>query len=197
MRFSDKTDFRKFFKRQWPLIALGLLLSLAAFYIVKNGYRLSTDVVENAITGGEGLKLKDIHYTHNDPREGVKWILDAKEVKLSGDKKNIFFTDFFLTVESENRASIKVKGKRGSYSQDSGEINLWEDLEGFSEDGYRIVTEYLMVNEKAGHVSTDKPVKIYGPFFSVAGTGLFFDLSSERLKVLSDVTTTITKEVLI
>jgi len=184
-------------QRQWPLIALAFLLALVSFYLVRGGSRITRDVIENAIMSGEGLKLKDIHYTHDDPREGVKWILDAKEVKFSGDKKNILFTDFFLMVESETRASIKLRGKRGSYSRDSGEINLWEDLEGSSEDGYRLLTEYLMINEKDGHLSTDKPVKIYGPFFSVAGTGLFIDLRNEMFKVLSDVTTTITKEVLI
>jgi lipopolysaccharide export system protein LptC len=54
-----------------------------------------------------------------------------------------------------------------------------------------------MINERLGHVSTEEPVKIFGPFFSVSGKGLIMDLEKESAKILSDVTTTIEQEFLI
>ena len=69
-----------FFKRQWPLIGVGILLSLAAFYFLKAGRESKKEPPIEDTLPSEGLQLKDIHYTQDDPERWVKWILDAKEV---------------------------------------------------------------------------------------------------------------------
>ena len=51
----------------------------------------------------------------------------------------------------------------------------------------------MLMNEKRGHLSTDKPIKIFGPFFCVSGRGMSADLKNERMRILSDVTTVIDK----
>jgi len=181
-------------KKHWPLIGLGALLVLVSFYLIRSGKEIVRGPMVRNIISGEGLSLKDIHYTQDDPDRGFKWVLDAKEVKFSEDRSNITFIEFRLKVEPENRPSFKLKGKRGDYSRDSGEINLWGELEGLSENGYRITTEYMLINEKKGQLRTDKPVKISGPFFTVTGRGLFVDMEKEKLKIFSDVTTIIDKE---
>jgi len=183
--------------RQWPLIGLGLVLAAVAFYLVRSGKEFIQDPLIRGVMSGEGVKLKDIQYTQDDPDKGLKWVLNAGEVRFSEDRKSIFFKDFHLKVIPENRPFFELKGRKGDYLRDSGEINLWGDLEGFSGNGYRIVTEHLMINEKLGHVSTDEPVKIFGPFFSVSGKGLIMDLEKESAKILSDVTSTIEQESLI
>ncbi len=190
-------SMKSFLKRQWPLIGVGVLLAVVAIYLIKSGKEVAQEPrIENE-GSKEGLKLKDIHYTHDDPDKGVKWILDAREVKFSEDKSSIYFHNFHLRLEPEKKPWFKLKGKEGNYSEHSGDINLWGDLEGFSENGYRIITEHILINEKRGHVSTDKHVEIFGPFFTVKGRGLFVDLEKKTLKIFSDVTTTLKKETLI
>ena len=115
-------------------------------------------------------------------------------MKFSGDKSKIFFHDFRLRVEPENRPWYRLKGKRGDYSRDSGEINLWGDLEGISDNGYRILTQHILINQKDGYLRTEDRVKIFGPFFAIEGQGLFVDFDKKRLSILSDVTTTLRKE---
>lgn len=39
-----------------------------------------------------------------------------------------------------------------------------------------------------------KPVEIFGPLFKVTGKGLFADLSENRIKILSNVVTTIDRD---
>ena len=173
------------------------MLAAVAFYLVRSGKEFIQDPLIRGVMSGEGVKLKDIQYTQDDPDKGLKWVLNAGEVRFSEDRKSIFFKDFHLKVIPENRPFFELKGRKGDYLRDSGEINLWGDLEGFSGNGYRIVTEHLMINEKLGHVSTDEPVKVFGPFFSVSGKGLIMDLEKESAKILSDVTTTIEQESLI
>ena len=188
---------KKFFKKQWPLVGLGVLLILVAFYLVNSGQEGLHNPVFSSIEVGDGLKLKDIHYTQNDPDRRVKWVLDAEEVRFSSDKKAVSFRDFRLNVEPENRPSFRLKGKNGDYSRETGEINLWGDLEGISANGYRFTGDHVLIDEKSGHLRTDRAVTISGPFFSVAGKGLFVDLEKETLKIISNVTTIIDKEPLI
>ncbi|MBL7212982.1 MAG: LPS export ABC transporter periplasmic protein LptC [Desulfobacteraceae bacterium] len=185
---------KKFFKRQWPLLGLGALLAMVAFYLATSGGMFLKVPLLKDLISGEGLMLRDIHYTHNDPDKKVKWVLDAKKVKFSGDKSRIFFHDFRLRVEQENRSWYRLKGKKGDYSRASGEINLWGDLEGTSNNGYRILTQHMLINEKKGTLRTEDRVKIFGPLFSIEGQGLFVDLDKEKLKIMSDVTTTVRKE---
>jgi len=184
---------RNFFKRQWPLIGLSVLLAMVSFYLIRSRNDLIEISALKDIIPGEGLKLKEIHYMDDNPDKGLKWDLDAGEVRFSGDKKSMFFNEFRLSLESENRPWFKLKGNEGSYSRDSGEIHLSGNLEGLSENGYSIITEHILINEKSGQLSAQGAVKIRGPYLSVEGKGLFVDLEKETLKVLSDVTTTVEK----
>ena len=179
-----------FLKKQWPLLGLGAVLVLVSFYLIRSGKEIIKKPILNEIAS-QGVNLKDIHYVHDDQDEGMKWVLDAVEVRFSKGRDNIIFNDFVLTVEPKNRPWFKLKGKKGDYSRDSGEIELWGDLEGYSGNGYRFIAEHLLINEKNSYLSTHKPVQIFGPFFSVEGLGLFFDFKKENLKILSNVTATI------
>jgi len=188
---------KNFFKRHWPLVGLGILLALVAINFIKSGKEVAQEPRMEDVVAKEGLKLKDIHYTHDDPDKGLKWVLDAKEVEFSEDKSFITFHNFQLRLKPKKKPGFKLNGKKGNFSEHSGDINLWGNVEGFSENGYKVFTEHVLINEKHGHISTDKPVKIVGPFFSVKGKGLFVDLEKETLKIFSDVTTTVKKEILI
>ncbi len=173
------------------------MLVIVSFYIIKSGKELVQAPFLKNIIPEEGVKLKNIHYTQEDPDKKVKWVLDAKDVSLSGDKKSIRFKDFDLEVKPEGKPFVNFKGKKGAYSRDSGVIDLRGDLVGLSGNGYKIVTEHLLINEKKAQLSTESPVDISGPFFSIKGQGLFVDLKKERFKVLTNVTTVIDKDTLI
>jgi LPS export ABC transporter protein LptC len=169
---------------------VGLVLS----YLLQSGGDGLKDPMMEGVEPGEGLKGKGIHYTHDDTERGLKWILDAKEVSFSGDQNSMVFRDFRLRVEPEAEQWFEMKGRRGEYSRDSGDIKLWGGLEGTSRDGYRFTTEHLNINEKTRQARTDDAVEISGPLFRVKGKGLFADLKEERVEILSDVTTTLKQE---
>jgi LPS export ABC transporter protein LptC len=188
----------KFLKKHWPLIGIGVVLIVVALYLTRAYY----EIIEVPFLAGigseeEGLKLKNIHYTQNDPDEGMKWILDAMEVKFSKDMKFFSFKDFRLRLEPEERPSIDLEGKMGDYNKNTGEINLHGNLRGNTANGYSIFTQHILYKQNDGYLETEEPVKIFGPSFSLAGRGLYFNPEKEILRIISDVTTRIDGESLI
>jgi LPS export ABC transporter protein LptC len=182
-----------FFKKHWPLLGIAILLLVVGLYIMGAQKEIIKKSLLTDIVGEEGLKLKNVSYAQNDPTQGMSWTLDAKEVKFSKDKTFITFKDFQLKLRPKNRPTVELKGKSGDYDRSSGEINLRGDLQAYTDNGYRITTEHILYKEKDGYLKTEEPVRILGPFFSVAGRGLYFDPKKETLKISSDVTTRISK----
>jgi LPS export ABC transporter protein LptC len=187
----------RFFKKHWPLLGIGILLLVIVLYMVGAQNGIMKESLLADIVGEEGLKLKNVSYAQNDPNQGMKWTLDAKEVKLSKDKTLISFKDFRLKLRPQNRPTVELEGKRGDYDRNSGEINLHGDLQAQTDNGYRIITDHILYKEKEGYLKTEEPVRIFGPFFSVAGRGLYYNPEKETLRIHSDVTTRITKDSLI
>jgi len=186
---------KSFVKRHWPLVGVLVLLLVVGFYFAKAGKDfIKTAAFLKDVISGDGVNLKDIHYRQDDPDERIKWVLDAKEVRFSEDKKTIRFFDFYLEVEAEGRPGFSLKGERGIYFKDIGKIELRGKLDGSYGTEYRFLTEYVVINEKKGTVNNEEPVEIFGSFFTVKGKGIFVDLSGNRIKILSNVVTTINQE---
>jgi LPS export ABC transporter protein LptC len=183
----------KFLRKHWPVLGIGVLLTVVGFYLFGAQGRFLAKPILGDILSKEGIRLADIHYTQDNPDQGTKWVLDAEEVTFSKDRKFMSFNNFLLNVESKDRPSIKLKGKTGDYDTRSGVINLRGDLQGDTENGYRIMTEQMTYKNKDGFLKTDKPVKIVGPLFSVEGTGLLFNLEKKTLKINRDVITVLKK----
>lgn len=182
---------RRFIKRQWPLLGLCILLVVVALYLLKSDKEAIRETIFEELLPDEGLVIKGFQYNQENPDKGVRWALDAEEMRSSDNNNLISFHEFLLTVKAKNRPSIELKGEKGDYSRDSGKIHLRGNLEGTSSDGYRIITDQILINEKTGQLSTDRHVKIFGPFFSIEGQGLSMDVEKETVKILSNVTSVI------
>jgi LPS export ABC transporter protein LptC len=179
----------KFLKRHWPLVCIGFVLIVVGLYVVQSHTNLIQSSLLNNLVSEEGLQLKNIHFTQNDSDKGMKWVLDAKEVRFSKDRRFFSFREFRLRLKPVNRPSMELKGQSGNYDKDSGEIDLRGDLQGSTDNGYKLLTEHLLYQQKDGYLKTEEPVTIIGPFFTVAGRGLYFNPEKETFRLNSDVIT--------
>lgn len=180
--------------KYWPIIGIVIILAVMAFFLFRGRNRPSEDSSRTEQAFEEGLRLENIHYVENNPEKGIKWVLDANEVSFSKDRQHISFYDFRLKLEPEGSPVIELEGQSGNYNKDSNEIILKGELRGRSDNGYTILTEELHYKQEEGLLTSDKFVKITGPYFSVEGQGLHMDLDRETLGVTSKVTTLIESE---
>ena len=185
---------RKLLSKYWPVIAIMVVLLMISYYVIKARQDMVSKTILSAIAVGEGLRLDNIHYIQNNPDQGVKWTLDAREVKFSKDRQHIFFKDFKLILEPESRSSIELEGKGGDFNKTTSEINLRGNLNGSSDNGYKIVTEHLLYNQKGGYLNTEEYVEIIGPFFSISGQGMHYNLEQQNFLVKSQATALIKGE---
>jgi LPS export ABC transporter protein LptC len=137
------------------------------------------------------MRLEDIHYSHADPDSKVTWLLDAAEVTFSKDRRFMSFWDFRLKVQPQDRPRLEFTGQKGDYDTETGELVMQGALQGKTDNGYTFETEYAVYNQKQGDLETHEPVLITGPFFSIQGRGLSFDVNREILRIHSEVTTLI------
>lgn len=185
----------KFIRKNWPLVFILLLISTVLFYVARTG----KEVVRNPVAQDAshvGVKLEDIHYTHEGSKDGIRWILDAKEVRISENREQFAFTSFRLKLEPPDKAAVHLEGKNGHYDKAAGRLTLSGDLRGRTEDGYTFVTDRVVFNQTEGHLTTEDPVQITGPFLSVEGRGLNYHVATETLEIGSAVTTLIRSETL-
>lgn len=183
---------RKALKKHWPLVGIGIVFVVVSYYLFRAYYGvIKKPIFSGVISEGDSVKLQNVSYTQSDADEGVKWHLNAEEIAFSKDRQRISFRKFHLKVEFERRPPAEIDGERGHYDKRTGEMDLYGDLQGRTEDGYRIHTEHMLYRQKEGYFETQEAVRISGPTFSLAGRGLYFHPEKEIMKIPSGVTTTL------
>ena len=183
----------------WPLLGIVILAAVVFFYLQKSQMekeRIRQPIVTEADLEG-GITLSDIHYTQDDPDQGMQWVLDAEKVRFSPDRTYFSFESFHLKLFPEDRPSLELEGDRGDFNKATGEIRLTGNLQGHSVNGYRIFADHLLYDHEKGILTTDEPVRITGPFFAVSGRGLYFNVQEEYLRMTSGVTTHLNRKILI
>jgi len=187
---------KRFLRNHWLIISLAIACLVGGIYVLRELRQLPQDMVVEQLLLREGVSLKQVHYSQGDLNKDINWKLDAKEVRLSENNNVVSFRQFHLIVEPKDRPKVQLRGRSGEYSRISGILRMWGDLRVNSDDGYSAKSEHLVFDEKKGLLTTDDPVEISGPFFTLTGKGLFVDLKREIFKIRSNVTTVVNKELL-
>ncbi len=169
-------------------MGVGLLLAVVCYYLLTSGGNIVRGTIAESVSvDSQGIKLKELHYVQSNPDNDMTMSINAKETRSSVDGRVIRFNKFRIRVTPKDKPYFEMSGENGVYDRESGKIEVDGNLEGVSEDGYRLTTEHLQFNEKKGIVESADPIKIIGPLFSVVGRGLSVDLNKQTAKILSNV----------
>lgn len=95
-------------------------------------------------------------------------------------------------LDSIGRVSTHVIGDSGSIKEDSGLMNIWGNVVVVTQDSTRLETDYLWWDSKAERIRTDAFVRITKGEDLITGWGLEADNSLSRIKILNQVSGTIT-----
>ena len=130
--------------KYWPILGIIIIVLIIGFFLTQKGYKgLENGLSVLNIGSEEGQRLQDIRFINDSSGEGLRWVLDAKELKFSEDSQHITFSNFRLKFEPENGASLELSGKTGEINRSSNEINLTENIQGLIGNGYTINTEHI------------------------------------------------------
>lgn len=182
---------KRLLKRHWPLLCIFILFCVLGIYLFRSGEEpepVSTNAGEPAGTDNIGKK---IHFTKEDPAKGIRWTLDAESGKGSEDQQVYALKEIRMKLESKDRPTITLTGQEGKWDGKTEMVTLQGHILVESEDKYRFLTEQLTYDIKGEQLTTDQPIRLEGPFFTVEGSGLLVDVKKETFKIQNHFKTVI------
>lgn len=138
----------------------------------------------------QGISLKEIQLSEDDPHKSFRWTLHAKEVNVNKENTILEFKDYLLQLVSEKHGQLDLRGPKGNYLRDqrlfrlTGEISL-ESLEGYMVKGKDVVFE-----EGKGLISSEQGITLLGKDISLYANRFLFDLDTGHLKMERQVKAT-------
>jgi LPS export ABC transporter protein LptC len=138
------------------------------------------------------LKLDKVHYT--ETREGVKeWELEAICAQYFKEEGTVFFDKVKATFFGKNGEKYVLVGEKGKFNTQTKAIEVFNGIRLSSSDGYQMRTQSLKYQAEKRELSTSDAVEITGPQLRVEGIGLIVELDRQQMKVLRQVTTTLSQ----
>jgi LPS export ABC transporter protein LptC len=169
------------------LLALTIAVMLAAMVMLR--YRPPADVAElaRALPKGVGLALEQINYTHAEG--GVaRWRLVAARVEHHSAEQVTALRDLQLTYFDANGVEQgTLTARNGRADAAFTVIEVRDEVEIISRSGYTLQSEQLTYHQADRSLRTDAPVRLTAAGLRLDGVGLYLDLASQRLQVLSAV----------
>lgn len=136
------------------------------------------------------LKLDRITYT--ETREGKKeWELEAASAVYFKDKGTVDLNKVKATFFGKNLETYVLMGGKARLNTQTKAIEVFDGVKIDSSDGYQVRTKTLKYQADTRELSTPDRVEMSGPQLRVEGVGLILDLERQRLRVLDQVTTTL------
>jgi len=138
------------------------------------------------------LKLDRVRYT--ETREGKKeWELEAATAQYFKEENSVILDKVKATFFGKNGEIYILRGEKGKFNTRTKAVEVFDGIELDCSDGYHLRTKSLKYQAEKRELSTSDPVEMNGPQIRVEGIGLIVELDRQRLKVLRQVTTTLSQ----
>jgi LPS export ABC transporter protein LptC len=177
-------------RRMKTVLFLSVIASFSAlifFLALHYRYGSIIDVASVKITK-TGITLDKVHYT--EVKDGaVEWTLEADSANYLQEKGITIFTNPKVLFYGKDGSSYTLTGSKGTYMNDSGNIEVSGDVRVVTGDGYTLATQSLRYDTASKQISTEEQVRLDTREMLIEGVGLLISVDREGFSVLDDVRT--------
>jgi lipopolysaccharide export system protein LptC len=152
-----------------PLAAMGLLALIALWPEINSAttkVRLIIGHVSGEVDGG---KLVDARYNGLDEKGRPYTITAATARQITPERVGLTLPKGDITLE--NGTWLMVTAKEGTFMQHLNQLDLFNDVTLYRDDGTTMHTHSTSVDLKAGAAAGSEPVHVEGPFGTLDAAG--------------------------
>lgn len=170
------------------LSTLGLIALVFAHSRFKNRVRVTFSADKKI-----GVQVDNVHYSGS--RGGrVEWELDAKSAaRAKGEDVIVLEAVRLIFYAVDGKSAYTMSSDKGRYTESTGDIEAEGGVTIRSskgpgkDDNDTLKTERIRYSATTRRISTKEHVDISSPTMNVTGTGMLFELETDKLTVLNNV----------
>lgn len=179
-------------RKIFPLLALVVLLVVAGLLTLRATKLTFKGVgIKGVEIGKEGLVLKEIHLSEDDPQKNFKWSLDAREVGADKERTAFEFKDYTLRLVSQKNGEISLTGAEGMYIRNEKRFILNGEIKLISGQGYTAIANGVIFEESQGRIHVRNGVNLFGPDISVRGKEFRMEIGTGKFQIADNVVATL------
>lgn len=126
------------------------------------------------------IELIAARYEGTDEK-GQAYTVSADKATRGTEKDSVLLDKPKGDLMLENKSWLAVHADKGTYSMDSGHLNLSDNVRLFHDAGYELLMESAAIDIKTRNATSDKPVKGHGPLGEIAAQSLRIDNGGENV----------------
>lgn len=172
------------------LIVVGIVTAL---FVSSRKLREAEDTAEETTiteSGPPSIEADRLKYTESEGGK-VLYEIESGQAKFFKDEARTEFSDIRVTFIYQEQYEIVVAGNRGVLNTDTKDIVISDNVEIRAATDYVLTTKTLSYNADRNEISTDDVITVTGPKANFSGTGLTFNMDTQELVIVSDISTTI------
>jgi lipopolysaccharide export system protein LptC len=165
-------------RRRWAITTTKFLLPAVSLLLLGTialwpEYERATDTARIAIQGLraalDGARLTNAHYKGVDERGRPYTVTAATATQRDAGQVDMTSPNGDMTLE--NGTWIDVKSKLGVYMRKEQQLDLYDDVVLYRDDGMTMTTSSATVDVKGGAASSAAPTHVEGPFGTLDAQG--------------------------
>ncbi len=152
-----------------PLGALALLTMIVVWPELDRATEKARLAIRRVAAEVEGGQLVDARYNGLDEKGRPYTVTAAIARQVSPERIDLTAPNADMTLE--NGTWLSLKSVLGAYMQKSNQLDLWQDVVLYRDDGTTLTTSSASIDVKAGAAAGSEPVHVEGPWGTLDAQG--------------------------
>ena len=152
-----------------PLCALTLLTMIVVWPELDRATEKARLAIRRVAAEVEGGQLVDARYNGLDEKGRPYTVTAAIARQVSPERIDLTAPNADMTLQ--NGTWLSLKSMLGAYMQKSNQLDLWQDVVLYRDDGTTLTTSSASIDVKAGAAAGSEPVHVEGPWGTLDAQG--------------------------